>query len=142
MIYRRLQEALAGEDRPQFAVNFASGVAAAFAATLLTQPADVVRTRMQLNLGTGAAAAAAGAAVARGPGGALAASLGAWGTMAAALRNEGPAALMTGGCGGLGLGLRCGGRRGCSGARAAIGPGTLRVAATSNLVSPNPQSRS
>lgn len=100
MFYRRLQEALAREDRPQFAVNFASGVAAAFAATLLTQPADVVRTRMQLNLGTGAVAAAGGAAAVRGPGGALAASLGAWGTMAAALRNEGPAALMTGGCGG------------------------------------------
>jgi solute carrier family 25 protein 38 len=34
----------------QTAVNFVSGVCAATAATLLTQPTDVVRTRMQLGL--------------------------------------------------------------------------------------------
>lgn len=39
-------------------VNFVSGTLAAVAATVLTQPADVVRTRMQL--GTAAAAAAGG----------------------------------------------------------------------------------
>ena len=33
-------------------VNFVSGTLAAVAATVLTQPADVVRTRMQLNLGS------------------------------------------------------------------------------------------
>ncbi|GFR44914.1 hypothetical protein Agub_g5998, partial [Astrephomene gubernaculifera] len=61
MFYTRLKEGLSGEGRPQAAVNFTSGVAAAVAATLLTQPADVVRTRMQLGLGTAAAVTAAGA---------------------------------------------------------------------------------
>ena len=36
------------EGRPTVAVNFASGTVAAVAATLLTQPTDVIRTRMQL----------------------------------------------------------------------------------------------
>ncbi|KAG2497404.1 hypothetical protein HYH03_004559 [Edaphochlamys debaryana] len=83
MMYTRMKENLTAEGRPQAAVNFASGVVAAVAATLLTQPADVVRTRMQLGLGT-AAGAAAGAAG------------GAWGTLGLALKQQGPAALLTG----------------------------------------------
>ncbi|GIL67939.1 hypothetical protein Vafri_21194 [Volvox africanus] len=81
MFYTRLKEGLSAEGRPQVLVNFSSGVAAAVAATLLTQPADVVRTRMQLGLG----AAAAGTA-----------SLGAWATLREAVRHQGLAALMTG----------------------------------------------
>ncbi len=49
MFYVRLKEGLAAEGRPQLLVNFASGVAASVAATLLTQPFDVVRTRVQLS---------------------------------------------------------------------------------------------
>jgi len=64
MFYTRLKEALSGEGRPQAAVNFASGAAAAVAATLLTQPADVLRTRIQLGLVGGAAAAGPAAAAA------------------------------------------------------------------------------
>ena len=49
MFYSGLKERLTGPDRPQAVVNFSSGVAAAVAATILTQPADVVRTRMQVS---------------------------------------------------------------------------------------------
>lgn len=48
--YTQLQEKLKTGDKPSTAVNFASGTIAAVAATLITQPADVVRTRMQLGL--------------------------------------------------------------------------------------------
>lgn len=48
MFYSGLKEHLTGPNRPQAVVNFSSGVAAAVAATILTQPADVVRTRMQV----------------------------------------------------------------------------------------------
>lgn len=97
MFYTRLKEGLAAEGRPQVAVNFASGVVAAVVATLLTQPADVVRTRMQLGL-VGQAGAAAGGAAAAG------AQLGAWGTLHQALRQQGPSALLTGGAWGCGGG--------------------------------------
>ncbi|EFJ40615.1 hypothetical protein VOLCADRAFT_99596 [Volvox carteri f. nagariensis] len=99
MFYTRLKEGFSREDRPQVLVNFASGVVAAVAATLLTQPADVVRTRMQLGLGGAAATAAAATtatATATGSGLTAAARLGAWATLHEALRQQGPAALMTG----------------------------------------------
>ncbi|KAG2430125.1 hypothetical protein HXX76_010224 [Chlamydomonas incerta] len=95
MFYTRLKESLSGEDRPQALVNFTSGVVAAVASTLLTQPADVVRTRMQLGLGVGAAATAAGAGTAAAAAGA-AAGANAWGTLLTAVRQQGPSALMTG----------------------------------------------
>ena len=44
MFYLRLKEVLAAEGRPQFVVNLASGTVASVAATLLTQPFDVVRS--------------------------------------------------------------------------------------------------
>ncbi len=50
MFYSQLKHGLHGEGRPQAAVNFVSGCVAAAAATMLTQPADVVRTQMQLGL--------------------------------------------------------------------------------------------
>jgi solute carrier family 25 protein 38 len=70
------------------AVNLMSGLVGATAATLLTQPSDVVRTRVQLGLGT---AGATGAAAAAG-----AARANAWETLRAALRSGGPGALLTG----------------------------------------------
>ncbi|GLC39521.1 hypothetical protein PLESTM_000907300 [Pleodorina starrii] len=99
MFYTRLKEGFSGEGRPQVAVNFASGVVAAVAATLLTQPADVVRTRMQLGIGIGTAATAASATAAAAGAGATAAAArgaGAWGTLLEALRQQGPSALLTG----------------------------------------------
>lgn len=54
MLYTKLKVVMAdsavGDGLPPTAVNFVSGVCAATAATLLTQPSDVVRTRMQLGL--------------------------------------------------------------------------------------------
>ncbi|KAI8475689.1 MAG: mitochondrial carrier domain-containing protein [Monoraphidium minutum] len=72
MFYTRIKHALAEEGRPQVAVNLVSGLIGATAATLLTQPSDVVRTRVQLGLGTGGAppGGAAGAAAAAAAGGA------------------------------------------------------------------------
>lgn len=61
------------------AINFVSGVCAATAATLLTQPTDVVRTRMQLGL----------------PGTARGDALS---TLGHVLRSRGPNALLTGRC--------------------------------------------
>lgn len=60
LFYTRLQDRLSSGDRPTMTVNFASGTVAAVAATLLTQPADVVRTRMQLGLASATAAGGAG----------------------------------------------------------------------------------
>lgn len=46
---------IASQDssQPRVAVNFVSSAMAAAGATLLTQPADVTRTRMQLGMGSG-----------------------------------------------------------------------------------------
>jgi solute carrier family 25 protein 38 len=60
--YTRLQERLRRVDSnlPNPAINFASGTLAAVAATLITQPADVVRTRVQLGLARGSVTGAGG----------------------------------------------------------------------------------
>eukprot|EP00890_Picochlorum_soloecismus_P006034 jgi/Picsp_1/6431/NSC_03779-R1_solute carrier family 25 member 38 len=50
LFYTRLQSRLSQADMPTMMVNFSSSTVAAVAATLITQPADVVRTRMQLNM--------------------------------------------------------------------------------------------
>ena len=50
LFYTRLQTRLQQTDMPTVLVNFSSSTVAAIGATLITQPADVVRTRMQLNL--------------------------------------------------------------------------------------------
>jgi solute carrier family 25, member 38 len=66
--YTRLQERLRQVDGnlPTPAINFASGTLAAIAATLITQPADVVRTRVQLGLARSPVIAASGAGGVRG----------------------------------------------------------------------------
>jgi solute carrier family 25 protein 38 len=72
MFYVRLKDRLSGDGRPAVLVNFSSGVVAAVAATLLTQPFDVVRTRLQLSRETGAAGANAASEALRALRGALA----------------------------------------------------------------------
>lgn len=59
MFYKQLQSKLTQEGRSTLVVNSASGLIAATAATVLTQPTDGLRTRMQLGLsarGVGVAA--------------------------------------------------------------------------------------
>jgi solute carrier family 25, member 38 len=53
-VYSHCQKA-AGPDfpAPQFAVNLTAGVLAAMAATLVTQPTDVLRARVQLGVASG-----------------------------------------------------------------------------------------
>lgn len=82
MFYTRLKETLQGEGRPQAAINFTSGVVAAVGATLLTQPTDVVRTRIQLGLTTSAAAGTAKST--------------AWKTLTEVFSRQGANALFTG----------------------------------------------
>ncbi|GAX78294.1 hypothetical protein CEUSTIGMA_g5736.t1 [Chlamydomonas eustigma] len=60
MFYIRLKEGLAAEGRPQVLVNFSAGTVAAVAATLLTQPFDVIRTRVQLSAATNSSSATGG----------------------------------------------------------------------------------
>lgn len=86
MFYTQLKQRVSREDRPQVLVNFGCGCVAAVGATLLTQPADVVRTHMQLGLVAGGGASAA-------------ARLGSLATLQAALNQHGLAALLIGGCG-------------------------------------------
>lgn len=50
LFYTRLQTRLQENDLSPMITNLSSSTIAAIGATLLTQPADVVRTRMQLNL--------------------------------------------------------------------------------------------
>lgn len=50
MFYTDLKKRMSAEDRNQTLVNFTAGTFAASAATLLTQPADVLRTRTQMGL--------------------------------------------------------------------------------------------
>lgn len=51
VVYTKMQSNLTKDgDKPTMAVNFFSGSVAAVIATLATQPADVLRTRMQLGL--------------------------------------------------------------------------------------------
>lgn len=87
--HQPLQERLSQRQWPSFATNFASGTVAAVAATIITQPADVVRTHMQLGLArpTAAVAGAAAAGVAR------ASSLH---TLAHIMREQGTRGLMAG----------------------------------------------
>lgn len=54
MFYTNLRAKLAQDSTPTATTNFCSGAMASVAATLLTQPADIIRTHMQLGLGRGA----------------------------------------------------------------------------------------
>lgn len=117
--YSRLRVRFADAGAPAAASNFGAGLLAAAAATVLTQPADMVRTHMQLGLGGlggggagpalgGAAGAAlggaAGAAAATGAvlsssaaaAAASSSSLGPWQTLSAVVRERGPGALLAG----------------------------------------------
>lgn len=76
MFYTRLREGLSHEGRPQTFVNFGSGVCAATAATLLTQPTDVLRTTIQLRLAGG--------------------DPGVWSITKSILQSQGPGGLFTG----------------------------------------------
>lgn len=63
-VYCHCQRAAgAGSQIPLFAVNFSAGVLAAMAATIVTQPTDVLRARVQLGVASGffSAAKSAGA---------------------------------------------------------------------------------
>jgi solute carrier family 25 protein 38 len=91
MFYTKIKHALSDESRPQTAVNLVSGLVGATAATLFTQPSDVVRTRVQLGLGTAASSTSASAGA-----GALGGAGNAWTTLKAVVRSGGPAALLTG----------------------------------------------
>ena len=66
MFYLRLKEVLAAEGRPQFVVNLASGTVASVAATLLTQPFDVVRSVLGVMLVSGGIHAGHGGGAGRG----------------------------------------------------------------------------
>lgn len=107
--YTRLRSRLSEAGAPAAASNFGAGLLAAAAATVLTQPADMVRTHMQLGLGSAAAASgvAAGGGVGGGVGATTAAAttaaaaapaarLGPWQTLSSVVRERGPGALLAG----------------------------------------------
>lgn len=105
--YSGLRVRFADAGVPAAASNFGAGLLAAAAATVLTQPADMVRTHMQLGLGGAAGgAAAAGAAGAAAATGTLSSSsaaaaaasspLGPWQTLSSVVRTRGPGALLAG----------------------------------------------
>ena len=52
-IYREIKAAASAPDRPQAAVNLCAALIASMAATLATQPTDVVRARIQLGANRG-----------------------------------------------------------------------------------------
>lgn len=52
-IYREIKAAASAPSRPQAAVNMGAALIAAMAATLATQPTDVVRARIQLGANRG-----------------------------------------------------------------------------------------
>lgn len=103
--YSRLRVQFADAGAPAAASNFGAGLLAAAAATVLTQPADMVRTHMQLGLG-GNGAAAAGAATgtlstssiasAAAASSSSSSSLGPWQTLSSVMRTRGPGALLAG----------------------------------------------
>ncbi len=76
MFYSEMRHRLSSEERNQTLVNFTSGCVAAVAASFLTQPADVLRTRMQLGLASGSGSMA---------------------VLGSIVRSQGPSALLTGG---------------------------------------------
>ncbi len=94
--YSRLRLRFADAGAPAAASNFGAGLLAAAAATVLTQPADMVRTHMQLGLGGTAGAAAAGTTAAAAAAAASSSSLGPWQTLSAVVRTRGPGALLAG----------------------------------------------
>lgn len=77
MFYTKLKSAFTADGRNPTRVTFASGLVAATAATLLTQPTDVLRTRMQLGIGN----------IAKGT---------SWQTLGHVVKSSGPGALLIG----------------------------------------------
>ena len=91
--YSRLRVRFADAGAPAAASNFGAGLLAAAAATVLTQPADMVRTHMQLGLG-GLGGGGAGPALGGAAGAALGGAAGAAAATGAVLSSSAAAALL------------------------------------------------